>query len=163
MARKAQAVAAAVPDSPPPVPPPPYRPESLERIGSERRVRKNTIPPLVRSIALEAFSRMPTAESSQVYTCTANDQNNQHCTMLYWDEEFPWCICVMSVILLAMIISLLFVYAPGLMHCWTARRATPVVADEDESISTTNSVHARCPRPDLSDGTQPSTATLALR
>ena len=83
-----QAVAVVVLVSPPPLPPPGYRPDSVVSTASARR-KRNMISPLVGSVARGALSNLPTAESSQVYTCSADDHNNQHCTMLFTDEQFP--------------------------------------------------------------------------
>ena len=70
------------------------------------------------AVALEIASQLPTAESSQVYTCSADDNNNQHCTMLSTDDQLSWYGFAAAVVFLATILSIAFYYLMGIMHRW---------------------------------------------
>ena len=50
-------------------------------------------------------------------------------------------------IVLAIALSNLFIYASGYVRSWIARRATPVVVDADDDTSATYPVRARYAQP----------------
>ena len=84
-------VVAAVPiAAPPPLPPLGHTPRSGESTSSGRRVRKKLVPLAVGSVALELASRVPKADALHVYTCSADEHNNQHCTMLHTGNDMSW-------------------------------------------------------------------------
>jgi flagellar hook-basal body protein len=84
------------------------------------------------TVTLQAASSIPKASSSQVYTCSANQDNMQHCTMLSTDDMFPWGTVIFMTLLLTTLFTMTIIYAPILISRWFRRRDSPVLMEEEE-------------------------------
>ena len=84
------AAAVPIPAYTPPLPRPTHTPRPNEGSESGRPIRKKVSPLVVGSVALAVASRLPQVDASQVYTCSADEFNNEHCTMLSSDNDFSF-------------------------------------------------------------------------
>jgi len=120
-----QVAAAAVPVSPPPMPPPSASPSMSRKSSKISAVAIGTV-------TLQAAASIPKASSSQVYSCSANQDNMQQCTMLSTDDGFPWGAVILLTILLTTLFTTIITLAPMLLSRWSKRRGMPVVEEKQE-------------------------------
>jgi hypothetical protein len=128
-----QAAAAAVPVSPPPIPPPSTSPPTARKKSSKISAVA------IGTVTLQAVASIPKASSSQVYSCSANPDNMQQCTMLSTDDGFPWGAVILMTFLLTALFTTTIIFMPKLLSLWFRRRDTPVVEEEEEEYV---SIHA---------------------
>ena len=121
-----QVAAVAVPVSPPPMPPPSTSPSMARRKSS------NISAVAIGTVTLQVASNLPTASSSQVYTCSANQDNMQQCTMLSTDDEFPWGTVMLMTFLLTTLFTTTIIFMPKLISRWFRRRDILVMVEEEE-------------------------------
>ena len=124
--RREQVVAAAVPVSPPPMPPPSTSPSMARNKSSKVSAFA------IGTVTLQAASSLPKASPSHVYSCSANQDNMQQCTILSTDDEFPWGTVILMTLLLTALFVTTIIFMPKLLSLWFRRRDALVVEEEEE-------------------------------
>ena len=85
------------------------------------------------TVTLQAASGIQRAPSTQVYTCSANQDNLQQCTMLSTEDVFPWGAVIFLTLLFTTLFTVTIIYAPKLLsRCFVRRDSPVVISDEDE-------------------------------
>ena len=130
----ASSAAAAVP-IPSLTPPRSTTPRAGESPGWGRRVRRKASPTPVGSVAIvvaaAAAESLPASEASQVYTCSSDEYNNQHCAMLSTDNDISWSWILLGTISDSMLTLAFKHLIDRLIRIWQDRRAMLVVVDAD--------------------------------
>ena len=126
-------------------------PEASAGAGTERK-KGAKILPLTGSVALAAAaSTLPTTDAAEAVTCSVDDMNNQHCTMLYTEDYvFPWFAFACFIIVFAATVSYSTYH---MLRWWQRRRAEPVTSlppDEDAEVEELPVPPARPWQPDES-------------
>jgi len=84
---------------------------------------------------LQAAASIPKASSAQVFSCSANQDDMQQCTMLTMEDAFPWGAVILFTILLTTLFTTMIAFAPKVLSRWYQRRDMPVVEeDHDEDV-----------------------------
>jgi len=130
-----QAAAAAVPVSPPPMPRPSASP-SLSRKSSKISAVA------IGTVTLQAAASIPKASSAQVFSCSANQDDMQQCTMLTTEDAFPWGAVILFTILLTTLFTTMIAFAPKVLSRWYQRRDMPVVEEDHDKYDVF--LHSSC-------------------
>jgi hypothetical protein len=84
------------------------------------------------TVTLQAAASIPKASSAQVFSCSANQDSIEQCTMLATDDGFPWGTVIVLTLLLTTILTTAIIYMLKMFPRWYSRREIPVVIDECE-------------------------------
>jgi hypothetical protein len=106
--------------------PPPSASPSLSRKSSKLSAVA------IGTVTLQAAASIPKASSAQVFSCSANQDNMQQCTLLSTDNEFPWGTVMILTLLLTTILTTAIIFIPKILSNWYIRREIPDVIDECE-------------------------------
>ena len=75
---------------------------------------------------------------SQVYTCSADEFNNQHCAVLSTDKDFPLTWILLGILEVPILTLAFNHFVDKAVRYWQERRAMPVESDASELAMTTD-------------------------